>query len=140
MSVVAAVRQLDPNSQECKDLAGKINNLVKDINTRDFELSTNPLNLPQSAPPGSPNRASVDGHVLEMKKQIDNLGAAATLYNNKCGGGPPPSPVSAPMSSPSRSFSASMSPATTQQVVKVGVIGIIGAVLIRVAVGVALAF
>jgi RHS repeat-associated protein len=91
----AGVRQLDPNSQECKDLAKKIDNIASDIKKRDQEVAANPLNLPETAPPGSPPRSSVEGHRQIIKDLIDNLGAAADLYNNKCGGGPPPplSPV-----------------------------------------------
>jgi RHS repeat-associated protein len=118
----AGIRTLDPNSQECKDLAKKIDNIAKDVIKRDSAIATNPGALPEIAPPGSPLRASVDGHRQIMQQQIDNLGAAADLYNNKCGGGPPPlSPVGgfAPASS------SSGGPISTRSIV-VGIV-IVGA-------------
>lgn len=122
-------RQLDPNSEECKALAKKIDNLATDIQKRDFKISTNPNGLPELAPPGSAQRESVAGHVDKMKEQIDNLGAAADLYNNKCGGGPPPSPATEPQQSTS---SASLPPGTAPAVAKVGFWGAVVATTVRV--------
>jgi RHS repeat-associated protein len=118
---VAGVRKLDPNSQECKDLAKKIDNIATDIKHRDGEIASNPLNLPETAPPGSPPRASVEGHRGLVKDLIDTLGAAADLYNNKCGGGPPP-PLS-PVGDTSHAPSGAPSSVSPKEIVGVLVLG-----------------
>ena len=92
----AGVRKLDPNSQECKDLAKKIDNTATKIQKRMGDIQTNPLNLPETAAPGSSPSASVEGHRQIVTEMINALGAQLDLYNDKCGGGPPPSPVSVP--------------------------------------------
>ena len=103
----AGVRKLDPNSQECKDLARKVDNIASDIVKRMQEIESNPQNLPETAPAGSPLRDSVAGHQQIVNDLVNYLGAAADLYNNKCGGGPPPpSPVAAPSPAPSSSPSS----------------------------------
>ena len=97
-------RTLDPSHQECTALAKKINNIVDQIFKRQDAINRNPLGLPQSAP--GPLSGSVDGHQELLQGYINDLGAAADLYNNKCGGGPPPlggDPSSSPNSSPSTS-------------------------------------
>jgi len=95
-------RQLDPNGADCKDLAKKIDNLVADIAKRTTDISSNPLNLPQTAPPGSPLKDSVDGHQQIVKDRIDSLGQAATKYENMCGGGGPPAAPPVMSQSPNR--------------------------------------
>jgi RHS repeat-associated protein len=122
-------RQLDPNGADCKDLAKKIDNLVTDIANRTDAITKNPLNLPQFAPPGSPLKASIDGHEQIVKDRIDSLGQAATKYENMCGGGPPPSPAT---SSQAASSSISVPPGTVQTAVKAGIMGAIVATTIHI--------
>lgn len=92
---VKKTRKLDPSNQECVELAKKINNIADDIIKRDKEIQTNPLNLPLVAPPGSKPRESVEEHEGLKKDLIDTLGQRLDTYNDKCGGGPPGSPVAA---------------------------------------------
>jgi hypothetical protein len=101
------IRQLDPSNQECQALAKKIDNIVDQISKKQDAITRNPLNLPQSAP--GRLAGSVDGHQILLQGYIDALGAAADLYNNKCGGGMPGggSPSPAGSSSPSSSASSS---------------------------------
>jgi RHS repeat-associated protein len=58
------------NSQKCRSLAKKIENIEKDIGKRVGDISINPQGLPLLPPyPGAPNRTSVTGH----QKIIDDL-------------------------------------------------------------------
>ena len=76
--------------QGCRALTQKFDNSANDIQKRDNEIVVNPGNLPQLAPPGSPQKASVQGHVDKMNEQINQLGKRVNEYMKKCGGGPPP--------------------------------------------------
>lgn len=56
-------RKLDPNSQECQDLATKIQNIRNNTARQQTNISLNPQTLPLLPPyPGAPNRMSVYGH------------------------------------------------------------------------------
>jgi RHS repeat-associated protein len=82
-------RKLDPNNQECKALAQKIANIKRDILEKENHIDVNPGELLEFAP-GLPRQDSIQGHreiVEEMKK---NLQEKEKLYNDKCGGPPPP--------------------------------------------------
>jgi hypothetical protein len=48
-----APRPLDPNGEECKALARKIDNIRQDIEKRRREYEENPDKLPESVPVGS---------------------------------------------------------------------------------------
>ncbi len=65
-------RQLDPNSEECKALAKKIENIKKDIEKRMREYEENPGNLPESVPGGKP-RDSREGHLGLIKDLQETL-------------------------------------------------------------------
>jgi len=78
-------RQLDPNSQECKELAKKIENIKKDIEKRMREYQENPGNLPESVPGGKP-RESREGHLGLIKELQETLAQREKEYAEKCGG------------------------------------------------------
>jgi RHS repeat-associated protein len=92
------VRPLDPNSQECKDLAKKIDNIKKDIEKRKKELQDNPNNLPEQCPIGKP-RDSQEGHRKLIEELEKILQAREELYRQKCSGNEP-SPEPEPEKSP----------------------------------------
>jgi len=117
---VKKTKKLDPSNQECVELAKKINNIADDIIKRDKEIQTNPLNLPLVAPPGSKPRESVEGHQQLNKELIDTLGQRLDTYNDKCGGGPPGSPVTA--SAPQASISPTAVKATAGMIIGIGII------------------
>jgi len=123
-------RQLDANGKECKDLANKIDNVVKSIGKRDSDLAKNPYNLPETAPAGSKLSASVEGHKQLIVQEIDNLAGLATQYNNKCGGGQPPPTGGTGQEATSRSFS--MSPATASNTARAAGWAAVGAMIVRV--------
>ncbi len=108
---LCAIRKLDPNSRECKELAAKIANIVADIQSSTSDLATNPLTLPEAPPfPGAPRRTYVQGHRELLDEKIQNLANRANEYNEKCGGGDPfasVAPASAPGSVPSAGPSVS---------------------------------
>ena len=83
---LAPRRQLDPNSEECKALAKKIENIRKDIEKRKKEVAENPNNLPEFAPGGKP-RDSVEGHREIIRELEKTLSEREQLYADKCGGG-----------------------------------------------------
>ena len=85
------------NSQKCRSLAKKIENLEKDIDKRVTDISTNPRGLPLLPPyPGAPNRASVSGHQKIIDDLRDVLARRKKQYQEECcndcdggGGGAP---------------------------------------------------
>jgi hypothetical protein len=80
-------RKLDPNSQECKDLAQKIANLRRDILERENRIDVNPGELPEIAP--GPRKNSIQGHREILEDYRKNLDEKEKLYQDKCGGPPP---------------------------------------------------
>jgi RHS repeat-associated protein len=78
-------RQLDPNSEECKALARKIDNIRKDIDKRKREYEENPGKLPESVPGGKP-RESREGHLGLIKDLEQILAQREREYAQKCGG------------------------------------------------------
>jgi hypothetical protein len=78
-------RQLDPNSEECKALARKIDNIRKDIEKRRREHAENPGKLPESVPGGKP-RESREGHLGLIKDLEAILAQREAEYAAKCGG------------------------------------------------------
>jgi RHS repeat-associated protein len=106
---------LDPNSQECKDLANKIQRLANTIADKENKIATNPWQLPEFAPPGSPPSESVQGHRDLLQNYIQALADNTKLYNDKCGGGQSSSGSGA--TSPSSVASGSPSSSTTKKVI-----------------------
>lgn len=86
---ITGTKKVDPNSQECQDLAAKIANISRDIEEAENHIMVNPAGLPLFAP-GQPPGASVQGHVLELEKMKANLQQQVGKYSSKCGGGGPP--------------------------------------------------
>ena len=83
-----APRQLDPNSDECKQLARKIENLRRDIAKGKADIASNASRsnpLPEFAP-GGKLRDSVDGHRQILKTLEDTLQRREQEYAQKCGG------------------------------------------------------
>jgi hypothetical protein len=79
-------RQLDPNSQECKDLLQRIRNIIKDIKKREGELRENPNNLPETTPNDHKNpRESKRGHRRLINDAKANLANNKANYVSKCG-------------------------------------------------------
>jgi len=79
-------RKLDPNSQECKDLATKIQNIRNNIARQQTNISLNPQNLPLLPPyPGAPSRMSVYGHQQVLDQEQRNLQRRVQEYAEKCG-------------------------------------------------------
>jgi hypothetical protein len=75
---------LDPNSEECKALARKIDNIRKDIEKRWREYEENPGKLPESVPGGKP-RESREGHLGLIKELEQILAQREKEYAEKCG-------------------------------------------------------
>jgi RHS repeat-associated protein len=87
---------LDPNSQECQDLARKIANIQRDIAEMQNRIDVNPGGLPITAV--GPPSASIQGHQQILAAYQANLTAQLALYAQKCGGGAPPAvPVRPPV-------------------------------------------
>ena len=79
-------RKLDPNSQECKDLAQKIQNIKDDIAKRQTAISMNPQSLPLlPTKPGTKPRESVYGHQGIINDLKTVLAQRIEEYNQKCG-------------------------------------------------------
>jgi hypothetical protein len=117
-----APRKLDPDSQECKDLAKKIDNIRKQIDSRQTDIMYNSGGLPVLPPySGAPSKASVFGH----QKIIDDLKAVLQRrineYAEKCGCDDSPGGCSTGGGTPNGSPSPGMSTAA-----KIGV-GAVGA-------------
>ena len=82
-------RQLDPNSQECKDLAKRISNIRRDIEEMRNRLEVNP---------GGLDEAGIRQHRNTLSDAENNLERRINEYHEKCGGGaPPPVPVRPPV-------------------------------------------
>jgi hypothetical protein len=76
--------QLDPDGQECKALAKKIDNIRKDIEKRRQEYEDNPNKLPESVPGGKP-RESREGHLGLIQELEQILAQREKEYAEKCG-------------------------------------------------------
>ena len=87
------IRQADPNGQECKALAKKIQNIKNDIAKRRLEVITNEGNLPAIAPTGSSPRDSVQGHLDIIKDLKKRLRLILKKYEDRCGGPPGGMPI-----------------------------------------------
>jgi RHS repeat-associated protein len=81
-----APRKLDPNGEECKALARKIQNIRDNIKKRITAISFNPNDLPLIAL-GAPNRDSVYGHQKIVDELNDILQKRLQEYEEKCGCG-----------------------------------------------------
>ncbi len=95
------IRQLDPDSDECQALARRIDNIRRDIERNENNISMNSRELPLFGP--GPNRATVYGHTLLGDFYKRNLRNAIQLYKDKCGCDPPgtaTAPVTPPIPSP----------------------------------------
>jgi len=79
-----APRQLDPNGEECKALAKKIDNIRQDIEKRRREYEENPGKLPESVPGGKP-RESREGHLGLINELEQILAQREKEYAEKCG-------------------------------------------------------
>ncbi len=84
-AIVAARWPLNPNSDECQQLAQSIQNKLDQITKRNQAILTNPQNLPDYAP--GPPSGSVSGHQQLVDQLWDNLISDVNLYQQKCGGG-----------------------------------------------------
>jgi RHS repeat-associated protein len=80
-----APRGLDPNGEECKALARRIQNVRNKVQQRIQELSEDKHNLPEDVPGGA-LRASREGHRILLQQERDNLAKLEKLYRDKCGG------------------------------------------------------
>ena len=88
------LRKLCPESQECKDLSKKMENILKEIKQRIKELEENSQNLPEHHPdeltkPG----LSREGHRRIIKDLQDIYQQRLNLYIDKCGPPPPDFPL-----------------------------------------------
>jgi hypothetical protein len=92
---------LNPNSQECQQLAQKIQNKLDNIYKRMDAMQLNPGNLPDYAP--GPPRNSVAGHQGLVEKDWQDVLKDVDLYGQKCGGGTGSPSSSLPVSLPGRS-------------------------------------
>ena len=101
-------RQLDPNSEECKALAQKIDNIRKDLAKRRREYAENPGRLPDSVPGGKP-RESRDGHLGLINELEQILAQREKEYAEKCGGQQCPSDNSSAVDSIAKALGISVS-------------------------------
>ena len=92
-------RPMDPNSEGCKNLGTKIENLKIAVNRAVEHLATNPQNLPYYAAgfsgPGGALSASVWGHEQLLAKYRQDLQNNVDQFFDRCSG--PPAPPTAPV-------------------------------------------
>ncbi|MEM7171868.1 MAG: RHS repeat-associated core domain-containing protein [Pseudomonadota bacterium] len=73
----------DPNSDECKALAKKIQNLRSKILQREAAIRANPQKLPERSK-GGKLRDSIQGHRKLINKDWNQLRKLEKLYEKKC--------------------------------------------------------
>lgn len=82
------------DKQKCAALANKINNILEQIAKRQDDLNRNPMELYYSLAGTKPLYAGdVEGHQKLLGKYIQDLANASNDYNDRCGGGEPPTPA-----------------------------------------------
>jgi type VI secretion system secreted protein VgrG len=74
-----------PDSEYCRSLKKKIDNIRNDIRRRDEEIAGNPGTLPEFGP--GPNRSTRQGHRRIVNKLWNNLRRLEKQYDKECGGG-----------------------------------------------------
>ncbi len=82
-------RKFTPETAYCKSLRKKMDNIKKDIETREKELDQNPGALPETCPGDLEHpKRSREGHRRIIEKLKEHYREAYNKHNNKCGGPP----------------------------------------------------